>query len=69
MFVLGAAEEGCVDSEHKIFRCFVLVDETRKGDMNSPAHQLIFMRWRPVLAGDISLRIREAAEGRAVGGD
>lgn len=47
---------------------FLLMKHT-EGDMNSPACPLIFMRWCQVLAGDISLRIREGAERRAVGDD
>lgn len=61
MFVQRAAEEKCADNEHKMFWCFVLVlvDETEKGDVSLPAGLLMFMRWCRVLAGDVSLRIRE----------
>lgn len=56
-----------MDNENKMFRCFVLVDETEKGDMNSPARLLIFMRWCRVLAGDISLRVKRGQRGEQRG--
>lgn len=67
MFVQGAAEDR-VNNKDKMFRSLVLVDETEKGDMNSPARLLDFTRWCRVLGRDVSLRIREGRHEESSGG-